>query len=224
MTELLLANKDDAYAEFQRKLIPDIPPGRVIGVRTPVLKEIARGMRANGSAEAFLRELPHTYFEENQVHAFIVSQIRDFDTLLAETERFLPYIDNWATCDQFSPKAFARNTQALLPCVQRWIASEKTYTVRFGVATLMRHYLGENYRPEFSDAVAAIRSDEYYVKMMAAWYFATALAKRFNDILPYFQTPRLDLWTHNMAIRKARESYRVSPEQKETLAALRRKE
>ena len=167
-----------------------------------------------------MASLPHKYFEENQLHSFIVSGIKDFETCAAEVERFLPYIDNWATCDQCSPLCFKKNKAALLPRARGWLKSGRVYTVRFGIVTLMRHFLDEEFKPEFLKAVAAIRSDEYYIKMAAAWFFAEALAKQWDDALPYIKEKRLDAWVHNKAIQKARESFRVPDDKKELLAGL----
>lgn len=210
----LFAWKDETYADFQRKLIPTVPGERIIGVRTPMLRKFAGELAKRKDAGAFLEELPHTYFEENQLHAFILSGSRDFDQCMEEMERFLPYVDNWATCDQMSPKIFQKNKERLLPCIHRWIASEHTYTVRYAIGMLMRYFLDEDFDVCYADQVARVESEEYYVRMMAAWYFATALAKQYERILPYIEERRLEPWTHNMAIKKALESYRILPEQK----------
>ena len=222
MLQELLKYKDEGYADFQRKLLPTVSPDAIIGVRTPQLKTIAKELCRNGAADAFIQELPHAYFEEDQVHAFILNEQKDFDVCILQTELFLPYINNWATCDQFSPKAFAKQPDLLLPHIETWLNSPLTYTVRFGVGMLMRHFLDERYCEAYPRHIAEIQSDEYYVNMMIAWYFATALAKQYCSILPFLQNNVLPVWTHNMAIKKAKESFRITPEQKEELQKLKR--
>lgn len=212
---------DEKYAAFQRKLIPTVAAEQIIGVRTPQLRALAKAMVKSGESEALVRTLPHRYFEENQLHAFILSAEKDFDACIREVDRFLPYVDNWATCDQLSPLCFAKHTSKLLPWVKRWMASEHEYTVRFGIGMLMRHYLDGGFVPEYLETVAAIRRDEYYIRMMQAWYFATALAKQYPSTLPYIEQRRLPQWTHNKAIQKAVESYRITDEQKTYLKTLR---
>ena len=219
----LLAQGNENIRIFNAKLMPGTDIDRVIGIKTPELKALAKLYAKRPEIGAFLEDLPHAYFEENQLHAFLLCEIRDFDACLAAVERFLPYIDNWATCDQLSPKVFQKRSRDLLPHIEEWIGSGKTFTVRFGVLCLMRYFLDGDFAPEYPDQVAAIRSEEYYVNMMRAWYFATALAKQYEAILPYLENGRLDVWTHNKAIQKARESYRVTPEQKEYLNTLKRK-
>lgn len=207
--------RDEAFADFQARLLPTVERDRVVGVRTPNLKALARELDGTDEAAAFLLALPHYYFEENNLHAFLISRIRGFDETLAEVERFLPFVDNWATCDQLSPKAFAKTPEGLLHSIERWLASDRVYTVRYAIGCLMRYFLGERFKREYADAVAAIRSDEYYVQMMAAWYFATALAKNRDDAWGYLAL--LDPTVRKMAIRKAIESYRLSDEDKEKL-------
>ena len=170
-----------------------------------------------GTSDDFIKNLPHKYFEENQLHAFIISGFRDFDSAASAVDSFLPYVDNWATCDQMSPRIFAKNADKLLPYIKKWIKSKHTYTVRFAVLNLMRYFLDDSFDTKYADMVANIKSDEYYVNMMRAWYFATAVAKQYDNILPYFQDNKLDSWTHNRAIQKATESYRVSMEHKTEL-------
>ena len=213
----LYALKDVRYRDFQGGLIPSVPRERMIGVRTPDLKALAKKA---GYDEPFLRDLPHEFFDEDQLHAFIVSGIRDFDLCLDETGRFLPYVDNWATCDQLNPKALGKNREGLLVKIREWISSGETYEMRFAVRMLMTHFLDEEYDDSYPAMVAGIRSDEYYVRMMQAWYFATALAKRYDEILPYIEERRLDPWTHNKAIQKAVESRRITDEQKVYLKSL----
>ena len=216
----LFALQDASYQSFQRKLLPTVPPERIIGVRTPALRPYARELRGREDAGAFLNALPHRYFDENQLHAFLISEEKEFDAALAAVEAFLPYVDNWATCDQLSPRAFFASRAELLPAVERWMASERPYTVRFGVGMLLRHYLDAAFDPAQLARVAALPSGEYYVDMMRAWYFATALAKQYDAALPYLRERRLDAWTHNKAIQKAVESRRVDEAQKAALRAL----
>lgn len=213
--------RDEKYRDFQRKLIPTVRPETVIGVRTPALRAYAKELLKRPDIGEFLSALPHESFDENQLHAFILSEIKDFDRCAAGVERFLPFVDNWATCDQLSPKVFGKHHAELLPLIQRWIASGETYTVRFGIGMLMAHFLDADFDPRYPEWVAALRSEEYYVNMMRAWYFATALAKQYVAVLPYLEQRRLDAWTHNKTIQKAVESYRISDEQKTYLKTLR---
>lgn len=217
----LFALQDKAYQAFQSKLIPTVPPETVIGVRTPLLRKLAKELYGTPQAEHFLRSLPHTYYEENNLHAFLVERIRDYDGALAETEAFLPYIDNWATCDCFCPKVFAKHKEALLDPIRRWLGSDRLYTVRYAIGMLMRYYLEDAFRPEYLNWVAEIQSEEYYLNMMRAWFFATALAKQPEATLPWLTGRRLDVWTHNKTIQKAIESYRIPPEQKQQLRRMR---
>ena len=219
----LFALQDTGYRDFQRGLIPNLPPDRMIGVRTPALRTMAKELAGSQEAARFLAELPHRYFEENQLHAFLISLEKKYDSCLAEVERFLPCVDNWATCDQLSPRVFAKHREELIGPVRRWMASDRTYTVRFGVGMLMEHYLDGRFRPEYLDWVTELRSEEYYINMMRAWYFATALAKQYPAAITVIEEGRLDLWTHNKAIQKARESRRIEPEQKKYLNGLKRK-
>ncbi len=216
----LTAKQDVKYRDFQVKLIPTVPAESVIGVRTPELKKYAKSLVKNEAIQDFLDILPHKYFDECQLHAFIISEIKDYDRCLREVERFLPYIDNWATCDQLSPKVFKKHRGELINNIKEWISSDKTYTVRFGVGMLMEHYLDEDYYISYPEMVSELRSDEYYINMMIAWNFATALAKQYDTILPFIEERRLDTWTHNKAIQKSVESYRITPEQKEYLKSL----
>ncbi|WP_026489697.1 DNA alkylation repair protein [Butyrivibrio sp. XBB1001] len=212
--------QDLKYRDMQIKIIPNIDPESVIGVRTPELKAMAKEMLKAGDYMAFLGDLPHKYFEENQLHAFIISGIKDMDVCMEELEKFLPYVDNWATCDQMSPKIFKKHREILLIHIKKWITSGKTYSVRFGVGMLMEHFLDEDYDPKYPEMVAKLRSKEYYVNMMIAWYFATALAKQYESILPYIEGKQLDDWTHNKAIQKSVESRRITEEQKTYLKSL----
>ena len=221
ISEELFALQDTEYQVFQSKLMPTIPPETVIGVRTPLLRKLAKELAGTPQAESFLHDLPHRYYEENNLHAFLIEQIRDYDTALAETERFLPYINNWATCDCFCPKVFAKHKEELLIPLRRWLGSDQTYTVRYAMGMLMRYYLDEDFQPEYLAWVAGVHSEEYYLNMMRAWYFATALAKQPDAALPWLTDRRLDVWTHNKTIQKAAESYRISPEMKQQLRELR---
>ena len=212
--------QDLKYREMQIRIIPTVKPESVIGVRTPELRALAKEILKSGDYKAFLKELPHEYFEENQLHAFIISGIRDLRECMEELEKFLPFVDNWATCDQMSPKIFKKHREELLTHVRDWLGSGETYTVRFGIGMLMEHFLDDAYDPAYPAMVAELRSEEYYVNMMIAWYFATALAKQYESILPYIEEKRLDDWTHNKAIQKSIESYRITDEQKIYLRSL----
>lgn len=216
--EALFQLRDEEYRAFQSKLIPTVDPAAFIGVRTPELRKLARDLLAReGDADAFLSALPHRYFDENQLHAFILSGMRDFGRCAEALGRFLPYIDNWATCDQLSPKAFRKHRPELVGLIEEWLTSGQTYVVRFGVKALMDHFLDGDFHPAYLERVARIRSDEYYVNMMIAWYFATALAKQYEAALPFIEGRALAPWTHNRAIQKALESLRVPPEHKAEL-------
>lgn len=219
--ENLFALQDKSYQAFNSKLIPTVPSEKIIGVRTPLLRNLAKELSGTPQAEDFLHRLPHQYLEENNLHAFLLEKIKDYDRALMETERFLPHIDNWATCDCFSPKIFAKHKTELLGPIRRWLNDDKLYTVRFAIGMLMRHYLDDDFRPEYLAWVGEIRSEEYYINMMRAWYFATALAKQPDDTLPWIEEQRLDAWTHNKSIQKAVESYRIPPEMKQQLRKLR---
>lgn len=220
----LFALRDPAYQAFQSKLIPTIDPQTVIGVRMPALRKLAREIAGTPVAEGFLQELPHRYYEENNLHGLLISAIPDYDGAVAALETFLPYVDNWATCDLLSPKAFRKHPPELRKQIRRWVEDAHTYTVRFGLGMLMSFYLDEGFQMEDLDLAAGVRREEYYVKMMAAWYFATALAKQYDAALPYLRQRRLDRWTHNKTIQKAVESYRITPEQKDELRSLRWKD
>lgn len=216
----LFRQQDEKYRDFQKKLISTIDPDTMIGVRTPELRTLAKQMIKREDIGDFLEKLPHDYFDENQLHGFLISEIRDYEKCMAEVERFLPFVDNWATCDQTSPKVFKKHRQELVPRVREWIASGETYTVRFAIGILMQHFLDQDFKIEYAELVAAVRSEEYYINMMVAWYFATALAKQYDRVLPFLEERRLDAWTHNKAIQKARESYRITEKQKEYLKSL----
>lgn len=214
----LYALQDTVYRDFNSALIPNVPKDSFIGVRTPSLRKLAKDMIKSGLAKDFVGNLPHKFFEENQLHAFILSYLRDFDVVIRETERFLPYVDNWATCDQLSPGVFKSNKNELLNYVYKWIKSKHTYTVRFGVKVLMQYWLDDDFDEKYADIVANIKSDDYYVNMMRAWYFATGLAKQYERVLPYLQ--KLDGWTRKRTIQKSLESFRVSDEHKQELRLL----
>lgn len=221
----LFALRDETYRAFQSKLIPTIDPERVIGVRMPVLRAYARELRREkgGLISEFLRDLPHRYYDEDQLHGMLISDIRDYAACVKAVEDFLPYVDNWATCDLLSPKVFKKHRGELLEHIRGWIASGETYRIRFGIGMLMTHFLEEDFDLAYPEMVADVKSEEYYVNMMIAWYFATALAKQYEAVLPFIEEQRLEHWTHNKTIQKAVESYRITPEQKEYLKGLRRK-
>ncbi|MCR5214820.1 MAG: DNA alkylation repair protein [Eubacterium sp.] len=216
-----LFNKQDIkYRDFQAKLIPPKTVDDMIGVRTPELRKYAKELLKRENIGEFLEILPHEYFDEDQLHAFIISGIKDYAKCMEEVDKFLPYVDNWATCDQMSPKVFKKYHPELLKKIKKWIKSKETYTVRFAIGMLMEHFLDEDFDIKYPEMVAKLRSDEYYINMMIAWYFATALAKQYDAVLPFIEEKRLDKWTHNKAIQKSVESYRITPEQKEYLKSL----
>lgn len=216
----LLQNQDEAYRDFNAKLLPTLDKQTVIGVRTPVLRALAKKLEKEHNCADFLQDLPHRYFEENQLHAFLISEIKAFEPCMEELERFLPFVDNWATSDQMSPKVFKKHRPELLEQIKLWLSSGKTYTVRFAIGMLMEHFLDEDFDPAYPKMVSEIRSEEYYVNMMIAWYFATALAKQSEAVLPFLENQCLERWTHNKAIQKALESYRISDKQKAYLRTL----
>ena len=218
--EKLSSLQDLKYRDMQVRIIPSVKPESIIGVRTPELRKMAKELAQSREIGVFLENLPHKFFEENQLHAFIVSGMKDYRECLGALNRFLPYVDNWATCDQMSPRVFKKHRPELMESIRGWLGSAETYTIRFGIGMLMEHYLDEDYNPACPEMVAAVRSEEYYVNMMIAWYFATALAKQYEAVLPFITEHRLDTWTHNKAIQKAIESFRITPEQKEYLKSL----
>lgn len=222
VTDALFAMQDEKYRAFHTGLVPGVLPERIIGVRVPALRRYAAEFAKTPQAAAFLQELPHTYYEENNLHALLLMREKDFDALMPQLERFLPQIDNWGTCDILRPVCFAKNTQRLLPYIRRWLSDSHPYTVRFAIEMLMTHYLRENYSPEYPAWVAAVQSEHYYIRMMQAWYFATALAFRYGELLPYLTQDRLSPWVRQKTIQKAVESYRITPQQKAELKALRR--
>ena len=222
VTEELFAMQDPAYKRFTEKLVPNVDPQRIIGVRMPELRRYAKAFCKTPQADAFLCALPHTYHEENLLHGCCIEAMRDFDRCVGALDAFLPYVDNWAVCDCMAPKILGKQPDALLRHVGRWIGSGDAYTVRFAIGQLMRWFLDARFDPAYPAMVAAVQSDEYYVNMMRAWYFATALAKQYDAVLPYLAQNRLDAWTHNKTIQKAVESFRVPPERKDVLRTLKR--
>ena len=218
--EKLFCLQDEKYRDFQAKLIPTVSADDVIGVRTPELRNYAKELVKREDVSLFLSDLPHKYFDEDQLHAFILSSMKDYERCIEGVKKFLPYVNNWATCDQMSPKIFRKHKDDLLKNIKKWMRSKEVYTVRFAIGMLMEHFLDEDFKPEYPEMVSRIRSDEYYINMMIAWYFATALAKQYEAVLPYIEEKRLDTWTHNKAIQKSVESYRITPEQKEYLKSL----
>lgn len=218
----LFGMRDAAYAAFIAKLTPGFPPSHFIGVRVPLLRTIARSFaKEEAASQRFLSHLPHSYYEEDMLHGMLISLVKDYDRCLDLTDRFLPYVDNWAVCDTLSPKVFAKHKAQLLENILRWSSSSHTYTCRFGLRMLMTHFLDDSFSADFLEIPAAIHSEEYYVKMMVAWFFATALAKQWEATLPYLKKRQLDPWTHRKTIQKAIESYRIPPERKDYLRTLR---
>ena len=224
LQERLFELQDTKYRDFHSKLIPDIEKDRVIGIRTPMLRRFAKEFGKTPEAEDFLRELPHDYYEENNLHMMLLTPMKDFGKCLEQIERFLPYIDNWATCDLLVVRTVKNHLDSYIKKIDRWLESEHIYTIRFGINMLMRYYLEEEFKSEYPGKVAAIRSEEYYVNMARAWYFATALAKQYDQVLPFLEEQKMDVWTHNKTIQKAIESYRITPEQKEYLRTLKIKQ
>ena len=212
--------QDLKYRDFHAKLMPTVNKEKIIGVRTPALRIFAKNYGKTEEAKEYLQILPHQYYEENNLHGLLIEQIKDYDICLKEIDRFIPYIDNWATCDMLAVKLVKKHQDTFIDEIYRWMESDHTYTIRFGVNMLMRYYLEDAFRMEYPEKVAQIRSEEYYVNMMRAWYFATALAKQYEKILPFIEEQKLDVWTHNKTIQKCIESYRITPEQKEYLRGL----
>lgn len=218
--ELLFQLQDKGYRDFHSKLIPTIPVETIIGVRIPAIRKLAKEYGKDPESVEFLKQLPHTYYDENILHALLVAEIKDYEVCVKEVERFLPYVDNWAVCDIFSPKVFRKSRDQLIDKIKEWAASEHPYTCRFGMEMLMAHFLDEDFRVEYLEIPAAVHSEEYYVNMMIAWFYATALAKQWDAAVGYIEKKCLDPWTHNKTIQKARESYRITREQKEYLNTL----
>ncbi len=220
---LLFSKQDKQYRSFQASLIPNIDKESIIGVRTPELKKIAKEIGDTSLGKSFIETLSHSYFEENQLHAFIISNIKDYQSCLIEVKRFLPYIDNWATCDQLCPKVFVKHKEELINEIKKWLKSDHLYIKRFAIKMLMSLYLDKDFKEEYLELVSQIRSEEYYLNMMVAWYFATALAKQYNSAIKYLEDKRLSPWVHNKIIQKALESYRINDEQKAYLRSLKLK-
>ena len=218
--DILMKVQDDKYKEFQAKLVPNIPFENIIGIRTPEMRKIAKEVFESKDRDLFLNDLPHKYYEENLIHFFVISMIKDFDETIKRVEEFLPYVDCWPVSDQATPKSFKKNHDELLPYIKKWIKSKHVYTARFGIRMLMNEYLGDDFKNEYLDLVVSVKGEDYYLKMMVAWYFATALAKRYDETIPYFEKHVLSEWIHKKAIQKAIESYRVTDEHKEYLRNL----
>ena len=210
----LFEMQDTGYRDFHARLILTVEKEKIIGIRTPILRKFAKEFGKTEESELFLKVLPHQYYEENNLHGLLIEQIRDYDKCLEELERFLPFIDNWATCDLLALHMMKKHRDIFIREVFRWIESDQPYTIRFGISMLMRHYLDEEFKTEYPEKVAAIRSEEYYVNMMRAWYFSTALAKQYENVLPFLEKRQMDVWTHTKTIQKAIESYRITSEQK----------
>lgn len=219
----LEAVADKEYRDFQSKLLPNVPDEVFLGVRTPDIRKLAKMLIKSGEADGFLADVPHKLFDENQLHSLTITEIKDFDKALEETEKFLPYVDNWATCDQLNPRSFKGRQEELLPHIKGWIDSGKCYTVRFGMKMLMMHYLGEHFKAEYLEWTAAVQSEEYYVKMMQAWFYAEALAQRYDEALPFITEAKLSPWVSNKAIQKAKESLKIPEDRKAYLAGFKRK-
>ena len=218
--EELHKHQDLKYRDLQIKILPSVKPEAIIGVRTPELRKYAKQLSKREDIQEFLDDLPHKFFDEDQLHAFILSEMKDYEKCIGRLEIFLPHVNNWATTDQMSPKVFKKHRAELLKHINKWIKSKKPYTIRYGIGMLMEHFLEEDFDIKYPETVASVRSEEYYVNMMIAWYFATALAKQYDAILPFIENRKLDVWTHNKAIQKSVESYRITPEQKAYLKTL----
>lgn len=212
--------QDIDYKNFHSKLVPTLNPDVIIGVRTPALRKLSAELWKNGYGKEFMQELPHKYYEENNLHGFFIEKMKNYNDVIMALDKFLPFVDNWATCDMLRPKVFAKNTDRLFEKCKDWIVSDEIYVVRFGIGMLMSYFLEDNFSLEIPKLVADVHSDEYYINMMSAWFFATALAKQYDSILPFFEDKLLDVWVHNKAIQKAVESYRITPEQKKYLRTL----
>lgn len=221
--KLLFTYKDEKYANFQKSLTPGVDESLFIGVRVPEIRKIAKQHLKDKEYIDFLDELPHKYFDENMLHGELISNINDYDECIKKVEKFLPYVDNWAVCDTMSPKCFSKHKDELLKKIKQWAKSKNTYTCRFAIGMLMKHYLDEDYKEDYLTIPSKVCSDEYYIKMMQAWFYATALSKKWDDTIVYLQDRKLNKWIHNKTIQKANESYRISDEQKQYLKTLRMK-
>ncbi len=217
---LLFESADESYRKLQVSIVPNISKENIIGVRFPKIRALAKELSSRSDIDIFLKSTPHRYYDENNLHAAVIALTKDFDKCVLQVEEFLPYIDNWATCDTLSPKMFAKQPQKLLPYIDKWLLSDKVYTIRFGVNMLMKHFLGERFESVYTDKVSAIRHDDYYVKMSVAWYFATALTKQYDTAVAYIENRALDTWTHNKAIQKATESRLIDDSKKAYLRSL----
>ena len=220
IVDLLFTKQDLKYRDFQAPLIPNLDKSIFIGVRLPELKKMAKQIGNENLAKSFIKELPHHYYDENQLHAFIISNIKDYDSCIKEIETFLPYVDNWAVCDTMKPNIFKKNKGKLINKIKEWLKSEHIYTKRFAIGMLMSLYLNEDFKEEYLELVSKVKSEEYYLNMMIAWYFATALAKQYKTAIKYIEDKKLSPWVHNKTIQKAVESYRISDEQKTYLKSL----
>ena len=220
LKKILFSMEDEKYRDFQSALMPTVPKEKIIGIRTPLLRKFSKEYSKTEKAKEFLKNLPHEYYEENNLHAFLLGYMTDFKECARAVTEFLPYVDNWATCDSMSPKIFKNHKEELLEYIKIWISKDDIYSVRFGIKMLMEHFLDSDFKTEYAKTVADIKSEEYYVRMMQAWYFATALAKQYDAVLPFIENRRLEKWTHNKAIQKSIESYRITEEKKEYLRKL----
>ena len=214
--------QDKKYADFHGKLIPHIPREKIIGVRVPKMRKLAKEYFKSEGAKLFLNNLPHKYYDENLLHGMLISEIKDYDKCINKLDKFLPFVDNWAVCDTISLKVFKNNKEKLIEKIKIWISSKTTYVCRFGILMLMKHFLDDDFKPEYLETVANVKSDEYYIKMMIAWFFATALSKHWDETIIYLEKEKLYIWVHNKTIQKARESYRITTQQKEYLKSLKR--
>lgn len=214
--------QDKEYAAFQSKLTPSVPKERFIGVRVPEVRKLSKQYIKEEEHKEFLKELPHYYYDENMLHGLLISEMKDYEECIKEVDKFLPYVDNWAVCDIMSPKIFKKHKRELIEKIKEWTMSSKTYTCRFGIEMLMSHFLDEDFKSEYLKIVAKVHSEEYYVQMMVAWFFATSLAKKWDDTIIYLEENRLDKWIHNKTIQKARESFRITFGQKEYLKSLKK--
>ena len=219
----LFEMQDLKYKEFHSRLMPTVKPDLIIGVRTPELRKFAKELWKEQNITGFMNDLPHRYYEENNLHAFLLELLKDYEDCIEKLNAFLPYVDNWATCDMMTPKVFKKHLPELREQIKLWMDSEHVYEVRFAVDMLMKYYLDDEFEPEYLEWVAGISSEEYYLKMVVAWYFATALAKQYDAVIPYIEEQRLERWTHNKTIQKAVESYRISASQKEYLKKLKKR-
>lgn len=222
VTKKLFELQDKDYAKFQLKLTPGIEEKKIIGVRVPEIRKLAKKYIKDDESSEFLNTLPHEYYDENMLHGLLISEIKNYETCIKEVDKFLPFVDNWAVCDIMSPKIFKKHKDELIKKIREWVKSKHIYTCRFGIEMLMRHYLDEDFKKEYLEIPAKVHLEEYYVQMMIAWFFATALAKKWDETIPYIENNILDSWVHNKTIQKAKESYRITDEQKEYLKSLKR--